>query len=346
MSKIVPELTSELTEETQESSQQKQPLHLEFRYVYIPFISRISTSELVLDLRIDFDILWKASEADKLLYSQNPEEYRPVTFVPSLVFQNSKDVDVVEVPGGNGSPYSIENGKNFVRLKVTGTFLQNFNVTLFPFDHQIMRIVTTISFKTADQVIFCPESNTKNVLYLLTEYNAIKDWQITGCKLQYYVDSSNFAFVETQISISRVPWNITFNYFGTATLITIVGLLSQKIESKSDRMSFLVTVLLTIIALQFSVIDKLPPSPYLTLSDWYLLTNSGFIAALLYQTAISDDNFDEFQKSHSFLNVSMAYVSLEVIFVVICTYSYYNPEWGVVSKMKKASRTFVARWGD
>lgn len=327
-------------------SSSKRPLKLEFRYIYIPFISRISTSELLLDCRVDFDLLWLASREDIKAFEENPSEYRPKSYMPSLVFQNSKEVDVFEVTSATGSPYKIENGKNFVRLKVNGSFLQNFNVGFFPFDHQTMRVVVTISFKNADELIFCPENSNCDVLYVLTEYNALKDWKITGCELEYYVDNSNFAFVEVLISISRVPWNIVFNYLLIALFISTVGLCSYNMTDKSSRLGFLITVMLTIIALQYSVTDRLPPSPYLTFSDYYMFINFGFIGGIIFQSlsAVPDEN-GQLNDSKEYYTAIMLLVSINVFFITVALFVYFKG--GTFLNLRKKShdaKPFLARW--
>lgn len=151
------------------------PLRLQVRYVYIPFLSGISTVDLTFSLRVDLDILWDASQDEICEFRKNKSEYKP-KYIPQLVFQNSKEIEVENVIGPHGSEYRIDEGKNFVRLKVYGTFLQNFDVAFFPFDKQKLKIVITLSFKTSDEVIFAPENEKNECLYVLTEYNAMENY--------------------------------------------------------------------------------------------------------------------------------------------------------------------------
>lgn len=270
----------------------KRPLQLEVRYVYIPFISKISTLDLTFDLRVDFDILWAASNEDIELYSTEPATYRPISYVPSLVMQNAREVDILEVEGPYGSPYRLENNKNFVRLKVTGTFLQDFDLSTFPFDSQRLKITTTLSFKNADEVVFAPEDPTKDIMYVLTNYNAIADWEIIDCKLESTIDSSNFAFLHSSILIRRIPWSIIVKQFLVCILITSLALVAYSLTSRSDRLNFLITQLLTVVALQFTLSELLPPTPLPTFADIFMITCSIYILCIMFQAATSEVDTD------------------------------------------------------
>lgn len=73
-------------------------------------------------------------------------------------------------------------------------------------------------------------------------------WKITGCSLRSYVDDSNFSFLESTIEVSRIPWNIVFKFFGLSTILASFGLVSFSLITRNDRLSFLITVMLTIVA--------------------------------------------------------------------------------------------------
>ena len=181
-------------------------------YVFVPF-PEISTTNLTFSLRLDVDLLWTATAADVALYAADPANYRPQSYVPSLVIQNAKEVALEEVIGASGSAYHIIDGaKNFVRIKVYGVFLVNLNVRNFPFDSQALPVVVTVTFKNAKEVLFVPENISKDCMYVLSEFKAIQDWDIVGCSLVAYVDKGDFpfAFLKGTIFVRRVPWNFVF----------------------------------------------------------------------------------------------------------------------------------------
>ena len=251
-------------------------------------------SDQTFSLRVDIDLLWSATEEDLKRHKENAAEYFPVSYVPSLVIQNAASCDVSAVAGASGSPYTIENELNFVRIRVYGTFISRMEVGMFPFDSHELSVHVTLAFKSAKEVVFAPEKLDHDCMYVVTEFNAIQDWEILGCNLTAYVDEGDFpfAFLKGTICVRRIPWSFLFKQMLSVTLTTGLGLAGFQIADKTSRLNYYVLLLLTIIGIQFAIASVLPPSAYMSIADKLLLSCMAFTIGLsAYSAGIDvDDN--------------------------------------------------------
>jgi hypothetical protein len=307
-------------------------LPLQIRYLYIPYISNISTKEMTFDLRIDIDLLWTASDKELEEFAKSRYSYTP-TFVPNLVFQNAKTVDVSQVPLESGSPFSIQNGKNFVRLKVVGTFLNNFDVFRFPFDVQKLRMNVSLSFKNAEEVDFVCENADADVMYVLTENNAIADWVIFACDFESKVGSDGFACLQILVGVRRTSSYIAWKHFFPCLLITFASFLSFYLSDSADRMNYLVTMLLTLVAFNFAITDLLPFNPNPTFTDLVFMTSFSFVSMLLFKAGVAplEEEFVFFWFS------CILFSSLCLIFCITSAYFFVD------NNLKCADTSFLLR---
>jgi hypothetical protein len=268
-------------------------VNLEVRYIYIPFISAINTSQLTCSLRCDYDILWKCSADEQLRHADNPSNYAP-DYMPNLVFTNAKDgLSMNPIPGASGSPYSIQLNahgeyRNFVRIRVEGTFLQHFDLKYFPFDMQTLHVFCTLSFFDASQVRFIPEVDAKDVVYVLTEFSVLTDWEVVSCEGNVYTQN-NFTFMKTAVNIKRVSKGIVLRDFMLPFIVTLCSFscFSTPSNDVSSRLSLLITLLLTLAALQVFISSKLPNIPSLTIGDTYILASFGFLFLIVWSVSYS-----------------------------------------------------------
>ncbi len=295
---------------------------LQIRYLYIPYISSVSTKDMTFDLRIDIDLLWNATPADKQSFQMSKSSYTP-SYVPNLVFQNSKTVDITQVPLESGSPFSIQNDKNFVRLKVVGSFLNHFDVARFPFDVQRLCMNISISFKNAEEVQFVFEKEGADVLYVLTENNAIADWSIFGCDFESKIGSDGFSSLNVVIGIRRLSTYVVWKHFFPCVLITFASFLNFYLEAHSDRMSYLVTLMLTLVAFQFAVTDMLPFNPAPTFTDFIFMTSFGFVALLLFRAGMAPDSAN-YNSDIFFYSACVLFAGFCLFYTLIATYFFFN----------------------
>ena len=295
---------------------------LQIRYLYIPYISSVSTKDMTFDLRIDIDLLWHATPADKQNFQTSKSSYTP-SYVPNLVFQNSKTVDITQVPLESGSPFSIQNDKNFVRLKVVGSFLNHFDVARFPFDVQRLRMNISISFKNAEEVQFVFEKEGSDVLYVLTENNAIADWSIFGCDFESKIGSDGFSSLNVIIGIRRLSTYVVWKHFFPCILITFASFLNFYLDAHSDRMSYLVTLMLTLVAFQFAVTDMLPFNPAPTFTDFIFMTSFGFVALLLFRAGMAPDS-ENYNSDIFFYAACVLFAGFCLFYALVGTYFFFN----------------------
>ena len=117
---------------------------------------------------------------------------------------------------------------------------------------------TTLSFKNAEQVVFVRENDHKDPLFFIEKFNAIQDWNITKCYSVIEMDTSDgFSCLNAHIHVKRVPWNY---------VIKVLACLLFKC-----LLSYLITLVFTIIAIEFASSGMLPSSSYLSISDYILL---------------------------------------------------------------------------
>ncbi|CAG9461422.1 unnamed protein product [Pedinophyceae sp. YPF-701] len=299
----------------------KGKLRLEVRSVYIPYIHSIETDKLQSELRVDYDFLWKASEEELERFRENPLEYKP-DFTPSVVLQNGWELTVENVKFANGNEYEIEpNGKNKMRIKVYGTFIQNFDLREFPFDEQVLEINLTLAFMSADDIFFSEEEgNTGNTTCVLTDFTSLPDWHLVRAGTHPYV-KDNFWYLKTSIYVSLLPTG----------LITCSSLTYYATDpSAADvRLSVLGTVLLTLAALQFAMTTYLPMTPDLTFADEYITASFVVTFGVLVITSLVAKfdtegyigNIEEVDDM-SFVGVTAVMIILQVYYICRGYYLY------------------------
>ncbi len=89
-------------------------------------------------------------------HGTDAKTYRP-EFVPELVVENACEFTVTPVPSGNGNPFRIRNGeerwdewegkvpRNCAQFRVEGTFMQRFDLSMFPVDQQELNIYVCVA---------------------------------------------------------------------------------------------------------------------------------------------------------------------------------------------------------
>ncbi|GAB5364194.1 hypothetical protein AAMO2058_000948300 [Amorphochlora amoebiformis] len=271
------------------------------KYVYIPYISNIDTSAQTFSLRVDYDLFWRATDEDIKKWEGlglDRSGYEPVGYKPRLVLQNASSMDKCDpVMQENGGMYTIQKVKelgnkqmNFVRMEVRATFIEAFNTDNFPFDTQQLVIPLCLSFQTADVRRFAPISPDGDIVYVLSEFNAIDEWKITSAHAKIYADSSNYPWCTTYIRVSRKPWNVVWKYFTLVSFLASGSLAGFSIKGRADRMGYLITLFLSIVAVQFSMNDSLPKSPRPSYADYIMVSGMTFTTALIVEAATFSEN--------------------------------------------------------
>ena len=105
-----------------------------------------------------------------------------------------------------------------------------------------------------------------------------------------------YSQVNLAVKLERIPQAYFFRMVLFLMLLTAASLISFSIEiidSGADRISYLITLLLTAVAYQFAILQDLPKVPYLTLFDKYIMQTFFFIFAMLVESAVCMRHMDE-----------------------------------------------------
>mmetsp|Transcript_27002 Transcript_27002/g.65608 ORF Transcript_27002/g.65608 Transcript_27002/m.65608 type:complete len:145 (+) Transcript_27002:814-1248(+) len=114
-----------------------------------------------------------------------------------------------------GGDYTVQEVKelggrkmNFVRIEVRANFIQSFTPDNFPFDIQQLRVPLCLSFQTCDKRHFAPLNPDADMVYVLSEFSAIEEWNIVSAEAAVYADTSNYPWCTATIVLQRKPWNV------------------------------------------------------------------------------------------------------------------------------------------
>ena len=205
---------------------------------------------------------------------------------PGLEFLNSRSLDATSydkfIISSDGF---IQNEK-----RIQGYFGADLNFKKFPFDSQILRIsvipyfddtmVTLRGLEPADEW-------TRSLNF--TDWNMTEtSGSATSSNFKSSSWENSYATYNINISLQRLPnyyvIKILIPVFVMAILALASFLLSPTTEDYDPRLSFTVTLLLTVVAYTLIAGDELPVLSYLTFTDIFLVIS--FIACVLAVLAI------------------------------------------------------------
>ena len=315
------------------------------RYAYIPFISEICTAAQQFTLRIDYDLYWDTTEKERAEWKSLPEnkkdDYKPC-FQPQLVLQNCVELELCEAQNSEyGTPWIIKTedekvkdedlifgrGKmmNFVRYEVRGTFQQKMNTINYPFDCQLLHIYMNIKYMTVDKCLLVPceklhkkKNEPLEVFYLLQEYNATQEWDIVRNQCGGEVNGNDgWPWLVSKIVVRRRPWGFLWKYMSVLSFLTWCAVASFSIDGRADLMGFLITLQLTIVALQYAVNAELPPCPHPSFADTAMISGNVFTSALTIVAAFLSEEEDTEALQHGDTVIEISSVVLVIIHIAL-----------------------------
>lgn len=294
-----------------DDDEKSRPRTVYVRYVYIPYISEIDTRAQTFSLRVDYDLYWEASAKevatwDKLVKEKAEKSYDPIDFVPALVLQNAINIDTNELQmqetGGSfvvkedAALFGPGRKMNFARFEVRGVFQQRFSTLNFPFDCQELNIHMCLKFQTVDRTIMkaCTDFKTKkpmNVFQVLQEFNSIQDWDIVNdqCSGRCHGDDG-WTWCSVRIVVRRRPWAIVWKFFLLISFLCWCGVAAIGMEDRGDKMGFMVTLLLTVVAIQYTLNEYLPMGSSPSFADYLMISSFVFTAGLTIEGAYQKDD--------------------------------------------------------
>ena len=203
-----------------------------------------------------------------------------------LWFKGKGDVNYEFMNGRASSIDIIKKDKEYLEIRVRGTFLKSLNFKDYPFDKH--RLTIEIEDKNLDitQLIFLPDLEESGIdpFINIAGWN-IEDWKIESIEHQYPGDSS-FSRIIFSFTIGRSTLSSILKSIIPISIITCIAMLAFFISPSNyaQRIGLGVTTLLAAVANHLALTSQIPPIGYLTLADKVMITAYGMF---LYSLMIS-----------------------------------------------------------
>lgn len=191
-------------------------------------------------------------------------------------------------------------------------FHQRFECWDFPFDTQFLNIKLLWNTKYFYMKYINNNEATLliNKLYSndsinINKYNkcievsmkeSLTDWTLKQPWIDFRIPKYGHQFGLIKLRVARQPFHYLLHIIFPLFVIEFCSFASFKVtkEDIGDRLNFLVTVLLTVVAFHNGIIDTLPKLNDITLVDWYFIVSYVCIALLILESSYvgSNDNND------------------------------------------------------
>ena len=210
------------------------------------------------------------------------------------------------------------------RLNCDLSFAQEFDLKHFPFDCQDLSMLMCDKTEEKYNVKFMPYLSGLCFRFVTIDstYSVLNEWIMDGIYLNFdhrlhERGTKLYAFIELRIKLRR-KWMIFFwRQFFFMWFFAGIGLTSFSIDYQTDiaeRLGFIVTLLLTMVAFSLVIDDKIPRVAYLTYLEEYMLVNYVYLAYLAIETALAPvyDLDDE----HWFYYSLFAFIGYQIAFMI------------------------------
>eukprot|EP01084_Bolivina_argentea_P091056 163972_1 len=236
-------------------------------------ITHIDTSGQKYGIRGLMRITWKATKNDVKNFQKDKDNYT-AEFEPRISFTNYIDSTSHEY-----RRTVIKKGYNEKCLHTNATYTDEFNVASFPFDSQDLVIALTQTVNTTS-IINVPSHIENNYIRFDKTWSSITNWTIVGVdasKVELETKSFDigaiYEIVMFRIQIKRKWQGIIYRLLLWLLFLGLMSWATFAVDASDigDRLSYSITMALTIVAFQFIISDQLPQVNYLTLLDKYNL---------------------------------------------------------------------------
>ena len=304
--------------------------------ITIERISNIDTTNQCFRAKLLVKHSWKPTKEEVELYRDKPGDFQPF-WVPQFEFPNCIQLHDMGLKQSHwNTEYIIlrkgeSNGLNISPLPflITGTywidatFSEVFEFENFPIDCQDLTI--KIQSQQYKQIcVFDTPFQGQNILTISNEYSTIPEWKIHEPKFEI-IDKSIGPIIEySQINLSIKLQRTQNAYFWRIVLFLILlistSLISFSIdilENGSDRIIYLIILLLTAVCYQYIILQDLPKISYLTLMDKYIIQTFLFIFLMLIETAIClQYELDQVDKICNYIFWAI-FVCVQIVFIIL-----------------------------
>lgn len=277
-----------------------QPTKL-YTSITVSSMSAVDTLEQTLPGKFWIDCWWQVSEEEKEKWDDSTEvkpdldlleQFQPVNAVSVDDCSLRKEATIITTEfGEDNDRYERYMWHSVVNIE--GQFKQSMLLHTFPFDAHSM--VIKFEGQNVKKVVFCPMPQRDVLLSVETQYCPMAGWNWMGLELWYTqsdkaLSKSHNAYTQLvmEFKLSRM-WSPFFWRYTLLILLlsfsgmTVFGIAPAEV---GDRLGTVFTLALTIVAFQSVIIAALPPSPYLTLMEKYMMWSTVLITAIGIESGV------------------------------------------------------------
>jgi len=318
----------------------------------IQHVSKVDTKDQTFDFQGHIYLTWPANDEDIISWKKHQKTCKDnehaESWKPDRVPEIELDNGVGEVTLEYGE-FELKNNFNKinkekyyirVQIKVASTCVELFELENFPFDEQDLSIHIH-ECSGIKKWEFVPETRGVSPEEAFSWINIVKrhfvapEWKFVSALAEITNTSGINSKSGTKYSVLTVrlkmlrQWRSYKNILWPMMILTALSLFVFAIDSTNiaDRLSYSVTLLLTVVAFQNSVQDQLPDLPMLTILDKFVMLSFGFISLVMGETILLTLN------SYTELHDDIALCSFVIIWIMIHLYIFY-----LVVKSRKEER--------
>jgi hypothetical protein len=265
---------------------------------HIIHLRGINTIDQSFDCRLMLIFMWKVNKSYELInVSKNSPEWKP-----SFMFLNNKIV-----------PHKINETFNKIRKKTytnmvykviyDGTFVEHFELQHFPIDTQRLYIRTILTDFPVSIIRNDREIEMSNKFTLLKikpliyeeGFSESNTWELIdgihmdeGRTLANRNDGIRYSTVNIYVTISRNVGFYIWNAMIPVTILVTCSFLSfiLNINELASSSQITLTMMLTLIALKFSLVQYIQTTSYMTYMDKYILIAFIYIGLVIVQNVV------------------------------------------------------------
>ena len=260
----------------------------------------MDTQTATFHARLFVDAFWLPSSGERAVPEDGPRSWvagskAPLNLLENFEVINAGSLDKHEVV----RPPELKevNGRTMwqASIEIVGTFKQSMNLENFPLDCHSLKI--HVEMGSVNCMVYKPVNHTENIMSLDISDCTLFGWIWSGVRLVFGQTDpalskvgNTYSYFEVHFNVKRewkpFFWRIgIFNVF--ITLASILNFVLHPSEQFNDRLGYLVTLLLTLVAFLYTVQERLPPVGYVTLLEEDLIFSFGFIFMLFWEAGLT-----------------------------------------------------------
>lgn len=301
---------------------------VEIRLMYVRWLADVNTKEQTFKAAIGFDMTWPATEEDVRLWQRSPETFVP-GYVPNFEISNAKESVEERRLLENGNCFKVEEREdghhNFLRTLVYMTCLERYELSNFPLDVQELTVELLMTFARSDRALFVPPASSFDprgdqgadfapapMLILNRQFCALPEFSIRRVVAEFYSNGGPDSTIETRASRVALRFQVERRatgylarvaYLCALLAVSALGVFSlDAVAELSDRLGFLITLVLASVAFQYVVSAELPQVAYLVLLEKFVIalftSNIALLGAVALLSFVDDvelrDDLDDF----------------------------------------------------